>query len=135
MVVYTKQGELLLMQRADDSNFWQSVTGTLETGETPLQTARRELEEETGISGVELLDCNYSAVFEIRPQWRYRYVPGTTHNREHVFLAELEEASPVVLQPDEHLAYRWIEVSSALPQLWSSTNREAVEQFVLPRLG
>ena len=122
------------MQRADDASFWQSVTGTLEAGEAPLDTARRELQEETGLSGVDLVDCNYSALFEIRPQWRYRYVPGTTHNREHVFLAEFAETVPVQLQPDEHLAYRWVEIPEALSELWSATNREAVEKFVVPRL-
>ena len=134
VVIYTLQSELLLLQRADDADFWQSVTGTLETGESPAETAVRELREETGISGVPLLDCNHSAMFEIRPQWRYRYEPGTTHNKEHVFLAELPQAVPVVLQPDEHLDYRWLGLPQAVEQMWSVTNRDAVTKFVEPRL-
>lgn len=134
VVVYTLQAELLMLQRADDAEFWQSVTGTLEAGETPAQTALRELEEETGISGVALHDCQHSAMFEIRSQWRYRYEPGTTHNREHVFLAELPGTVPIVLQPDEHLSYRWLSLQQALEQMWSATNRDAVKNFVEPRL-
>ena len=134
VVIYTPQAEILLLQRADDTNFWQSVTGTMEANETPLQTAERELLEETGLSGLDLIDCQHSAIFEIRPQWRYRYPPGTTHNREHVFIAELPAAVDVVLQPDEHLDFRWVVLPDALEQLWSATNRDAVEKFVEPRL-
>ncbi len=134
VVVYTLEAELLLLQRADDADFWQSVTGSMEAGEEPAETAARELYEETGLKDLPLLDCQYSAMFEIRPQWRCRYEPGTTHNREHVFLAELPQAVPVLLQPDEHLDYRWLKLPEALQQLWSATNREAVKQFVEPRL-
>ena len=39
-------GRVLMLQRRDDSDFWQSVTGSLEAGETPLQAARREVLED-----------------------------------------------------------------------------------------
>jgi len=120
------------MQRADDPDFWQSVTGSLDEGELPAQAAVRELEEETGLTGIPLKDCAYSAKFEIRPRWRHRYPPGTTHNLEHVFLAELASAEAIVLQPREHLDFCWLPVAQALDKLWSETNREAVSRFVLP---
>jgi dATP pyrophosphohydrolase len=41
--------EFALLKRADDG-FWQAVTGGGEDLETPLDAARRETEEETGIS-------------------------------------------------------------------------------------
>ena len=49
VVIYTKQLDILLLSRADKSNFWQSVTGSLEQDESPIQTAKREVLEETGI--------------------------------------------------------------------------------------
>ena len=36
------------MERADKTGFWQSVTGSVEGDETPLQAAIREVHEETG---------------------------------------------------------------------------------------
>ena len=42
-------GHVLLLERADREGFWQSVTGSLEDGETPVQAALREVAEETGI--------------------------------------------------------------------------------------
>ncbi|MGO2167308.1 NUDIX domain-containing protein, partial [Pseudoalteromonas sp.] len=49
VVIYKKSKDFLLIQRADDANFWQSVTGGIDEGEKPLETAYRELLEETGI--------------------------------------------------------------------------------------
>ncbi len=60
-VVYNCAGQVLVMQRNDDPDFWQSVTGTLELGEKPIETALREVLEETCIdiieSAYQLVDC------------------------------------------------------------------------------
>ena len=135
VVVYTLQHEVLLLQRADDPDFWQSITGSLDPGEIPAQTAVRELQEETGICDVELIDCQYQAWFSIRPEWRHRYPPGTTRNLEHVFIAELPQRLPITLQPSEHLSSKWVSPDQALTTLWSETNRKALEKFALPRLN
>ena len=50
IVIYTTGGEFLLMERRKPPGFWQSVTGSLEWGETADEAARRELIEETGIT-------------------------------------------------------------------------------------
>jgi dATP pyrophosphohydrolase len=39
----------LLIERADKAGYWQSVTGSREGSETLLETARREVLEETGL--------------------------------------------------------------------------------------
>ena len=50
VVIHTPQREVLLINRADAGNFWQSVTGSKdEPGESFLDTAVREVAEETGI--------------------------------------------------------------------------------------
>lgn len=137
VVVFTTQGQVLVLQRADDPDFWQSVTGSLDLGELPPDAAARELFEETGIdssdAGVELIDCVFSDQFTIREQWRYRYPPGTTHNREHVFLASLADCKPITINPAEHLNSRWLSLNDAIAICWSATNRQAIEQFVAPR--
>ena len=46
VVIHTANKSCLLIQRADDPNFWQSVTGALEDGEMPIETAYREVAEE-----------------------------------------------------------------------------------------
>ena len=49
VVLYDQHHRVLLLQRKDDPTFWQSVTGALEEGELPAETARREVAEEIGI--------------------------------------------------------------------------------------
>jgi len=51
VVIHTPRGEVLLLRRRQPADFWQSVTGSLEWGESTAQAARRELAEETGFAG------------------------------------------------------------------------------------
>ena len=46
IVIYTVGGEFLLLERRRPPGFWQSVTGSLEWGETADDAARRELVED-----------------------------------------------------------------------------------------
>ena len=50
VLLHDGAGHVLLLERADRAGFWQSVTGSLEDGETPVQAALREVAEETGIT-------------------------------------------------------------------------------------
>jgi dATP pyrophosphohydrolase len=129
VVVYTASGDVLMLQRREPPDFWQSVTGSLETGESPQQAARRELFEETGIDE-EVVDCRCAAEFAILPAWRRQYAPGTASNREHRFRLELEGAVDIRLDPREHMAYRWLPHAEAAALASSSTNREAILDYV-----
>ena len=54
VVIYAKDtNRVLMLQRQDDPDFWQSVTGTIESGETPKNTAIRELWEEVRLEILE----------------------------------------------------------------------------------
>ena len=48
-VVLEPNGRVLVLERSDVPGAWQFPQGGLDDGETPLQAARREVEEETGI--------------------------------------------------------------------------------------
>jgi len=87
VVIHTPDLQVLLLERADRPGFWQSVTGSQNEGETLVQTAQREVSEETGLdaSRCELADWAKQNEFEIYQRWRGRYAPGITHNTEHVF--------------------------------------------------
>jgi dATP pyrophosphohydrolase len=131
-VVYNRTGQVLVMQRNDDPKFWQSVTGTLEQGEKPIQTALREVLEETSIdiieSAYQLIDCQKINTYEIRDRWKHRYPPGTPYNTEHVFAVEVANHQGIVLT--EHSAYLWLDKPSAMQKVWSDTNREAISLYV-----
>lgn len=70
VVIYAKDtGRVLMLQRRDDPDFWQSVTGSLEEGETASQAAMREVKEEVAIDvaseQLTLIDCQRTVEFEI----------------------------------------------------------------------
>ena len=120
---------MLLIERADHPGYWQSVTGSQEHGETLVETATREVLEETGVDpdrygGVR--DWQLCNVYEIYRQWRHRYPPGTTHNMEHVFGLELPSELAVALAPAEHTAWCWLPAVEAAARCFSWSNREAI---------
>lgn len=132
VVIHTPALEVLLIERADRPGFWQSVTGSLDREDEPLEeTARRELFEETGIVAPALVDWRLSNVYEIYPVWRHRYAPGVTHNTEHVFSVCVPEGTPVRLNPREHLQHAWLPYLEAADRCFSPSNAEAILQ--LPR--
>lgn len=130
VVVYTPDLDVLLIERADFPEHWQSVTGSQEPGETLVQTATRELCEETGIDANAyggVVDWGMQNDFEIFKQWSGRYPPGTTHNTEHVFGLRVPERVPVTLAPREHLRHAWLPWREAAAHCFSWTNRAAIE--------
>jgi dihydroneopterin triphosphate diphosphatase len=133
VVIHTADLQVLLLERADRPGFWQSVTGSQDTGETLPQTARREVREETGLEAdrFELIDWARQNQYEIYPRWRGRYAPDVTHNTEHVFSLRIPAIVPVKLAPREHLRFMWLPWRDAADKVFSWSNADAIRE--LPR--
>jgi dihydroneopterin triphosphate diphosphatase len=139
VVIHTPALEVLLIERADKAEFWQSVTGSKDAPDEPLiETCVREVEEETGIvigspgiPAAALKDWQLANVYEIYPVWRHRYAPGVTHNTEHVFGLRVPAGTPVRLAPREHTRYEWLPWREAADRCFSPSNAEAI--LHLPR--
>jgi dATP pyrophosphohydrolase len=131
VVIYTTALDVLLIERADYPNYWQSVTGSVEWGEAIPLTAQREVAEETGIDATQysLTDWGVQNQYEIYAHWRHRYPPHTTHNDEHVFGLCLPHRVPVTLAPREHLNYQWLPWQLAAEKVFSPSNQMAILQL------
>jgi dATP pyrophosphohydrolase len=119
--------EFLLLKRTEShGGFWQSVTGSLEEGETHEQAAVREIYEETGIRprADELIELGVINVFEIAPQWRAKYAPGVTENEEVCFALKVDKCE-VRIDPAEHEQHAWVNQETAKGMLYWESNKRA----------
>jgi dATP pyrophosphohydrolase len=133
VVIFTEGADarqyLLLRRIRGHGGFWQSVTGSLEDGETHAEAAVREVHEETGIRCAEkdLIDLNLVNRFEISPIWRARYAPGVTHNEEVCFALKVEKCE-IRVDSLEHEEYAWATYKEAASLLyWNSSKRAFAE--------
>jgi dATP pyrophosphohydrolase len=128
VVIHTADLQILLLERAKHPGYWQSVTGSREQDESFSDTACREVAEETGliVQTAQLRVWPGENVYEIMPEWRHRYAPDVTHNRERVFSLCLASACDVMLSPSEHRAWRWLPALEAAEACFSASNRDAI---------
>jgi dATP pyrophosphohydrolase len=141
VVIHSAELDVLLIARADMPGYWQSVTGSKDTPDEPLEaTAIREVAEETGIvigsaevPHERLRDWGLVNVYDIYPQWQHRYAAGVTKNTEHVYGLCVPRAIPVTLDPREHVAHLWLPWREAVNRCSSGSNAEAIMH--LPRFA
>jgi dATP pyrophosphohydrolase len=129
VVIHTADLQVLIMERAGWTDFWQSVTGSVASEAEPWRnTAVREVREETGLDATryELRDWGIENRFEIFKKHQSRYAPGVTHNLERVFSMVLPGPLAVTLDPAEHLRYQWLPWREAAALTLSWTNRDAI---------
>lgn len=122
---------MLRLLRREPAGFWQSVTGSLLADEAHLKAALREVREETGLDASSgLTDSAIINHYPIHPAWRHRYAPEVTTNTEHVFGLLLPERVDIVLDPAEHVDYRWLPREQAAELAGSTTDRAAILALV-----
>jgi dihydroneopterin triphosphate diphosphatase len=128
VVIHSPDFQILLLERAAHPGYWQSVTGSREGDEALIDTAVREVAEETGIAVTrgQLDDWQSTNTYEIFPEWRHRYAPGVTQNTEHVFSLEVPRDTPVRTAPGEHLDHCWLPLTEAAAKVFSWSNRDAI---------
>jgi dihydroneopterin triphosphate diphosphatase len=132
VVIYTRQLDVLLLERADHPGFWQSVTGSLQAVDESLAAAcLREVREETGwvADAADLADWQLQHRYAIYAHWRHRYDAQVTHNIEHVFGLAIAHRFEPTLAPGEHLRHRWLPWREAADACFSWTNAQAIRRL------
>lgn len=119
-----------MLRRHSPFDFWQSVTGSLDTSEGPYDAAQRELSEETGLKEEgDLVDTGVSRQFTIDPRWLDRYPPGVTENTEYEWRYKLPKTMDIQINEEEHSAYCWLPLEDAIDTVWSWTNKAALRDL------
>lgn len=103
---------LMMLRRPDQGLWWSSVTGMAEPGESPEETAHRELREEAGLSGT-LRPLELTHAFWVDPRLIGLPEGEPRFNQESCFHVEVAPEAEVRLAPEEHSEFRWCSIQEA----------------------
>jgi dATP pyrophosphohydrolase len=122
-----KDWKILLLKRADNlkiyPGIWQVITGTMEEGEKAIDTAKREINEETGIDVSNIYTVPYVTSFFNAQKDSVNFSPvfGMITKRENVIISEehsdcgwftLQECDKMLVLPSHneanHIFYDYI---------------------------
>ena len=130
VVLFSKQKVLLLQYATgqkegewDLQGHWDFPKGHVDKGETEIETATRELEEETGIKNIILLD-NFRKTINYKIQKRDRKI-----SKEVVFFIATTAETEINLS-HEHVDYGWFDFTSALKQLTYDNARSVLSEAI-----
>lgn len=104
--IYKKEGQIFICAvHNEKSNEWGLPKGTPENSETPFETAKRELQEETGIKEFEIIGGKtFSEKYSFEQD-------GVMHNKENIYLIaevkEMIEKDPSIDSKD----MKWININ------------------------
>ena len=124
VIVIDEHGAVLLLRgfdpaRPERGSWWFTPGGGLDDGESPVDAARRELFEETGLRVDELGDVR----FERDTTFEFELV--TYHQHEHYFVVHTERFEPT------RDAWSEIELRSVLEHRWWTAAELATTDAVI----
>lgn len=113
LIVAKDTKNFLLLHRSQKPIVWSILTGTMDVeGETPLQTVKREIEEEINLDSNKVKDIKKVGVIE------------TPKKLFHVFVGFLDKQIDLNLKLDENDEFKWTNVEnipSPMHKRWEKT--------------
>jgi 8-oxo-dGTP pyrophosphatase MutT (NUDIX family) len=119
--LWSKQWQVLLVQH--HSGYWAFPKGHQELGETPLETAERELFEETGLN-VE----TYLSTEAYSEHYFFRHHQELINKKVDYFIAKV--SGKVVLQQEEIQACQWLPLNEAVKQITFEAGKSLCSQVI-----
>src|SRR3990172_916918 len=106
--------EYILLKRKLHWKGWEFPKGKIESKETKLDAAKRELKEETGLKLIRIKKFNFSGEYLYEKPMKDR--PGLVGQTFSLFAAEVKKGK-VKLDKKEHAGHRWFSFSDAEKKL------------------
>jgi len=100
----------LVLQYAYASRHWDFPRGGVEPGESDLDTAYREIEEETGLKDLQVIEG-----FSETSSWNFKHEGQLVFKEAIYFIAETKTKD--IKLSSEHIQYRWLMADQVIRQL------------------
>lgn len=123
---HVSSGKILLLRRSSDAEFaasiWDDIGGRMKDFETPEETLRREVHEETGIQDINIL----------KPIDVSHYYRGdrSVENQMIVINYWCQTTTKKVKMSLEHNDFKWVYPEEALILIEDSSLRYSIKRFI-----
>jgi 8-oxo-dGTP pyrophosphatase MutT (NUDIX family) len=137
IITFRKEGQgILYLLLHHGGSYWNFPKGRQEGLETEMQSALRELQEETGIINIKIIEgfrdeYDYDFDFEIEDG-----VKEKVYKNAIFFLGEV--ADDKVKISDEHIDFGWFDYETALKRMFHQEGQNSLKkahQFLLKKQG
>ena len=137
IIIFKREGQsirYLLLHHGGE--YWNFPKGRQEKDETEIESALRELQEETGISDIKIIEgfrdeYDYDFDSEVRSGERKK-----VYKTAIFFLGEVKDQTVKI--SDEHLDFGWFDFDTALKRMFYQEGQNSLKrakQFLLKQQG
>jgi len=120
-VLFIKEKESTYLLLQYEAKHWDFPKGNIEKGETDLQTVKREIEEETSIKDIEIIQD-----FKEIMQYHFKF-EGELINKTVVYYLAKTKSKEVKIS-FEHIGFEWLPYDKALEKLSFKNAKDILEK-------
>ena len=120
-VVFRKDKEPIYLLLHYEAKHWDFPKGNVEKNETDTETVKREIEEETGIKDIEIVED-----FKERMHYFYKFKKELISKEVVFYLAETKNKQ--VKLSFEHIGFKWLPYTEAIEQLTYKNAKEILKK-------
>lgn len=120
IALFNHENKVFVGERIDTPGAWQMPQGGVDPGETPQQTALRELAEEVGTNNVEIIETAKQTIcYDLPEPTRSRLWNGKYRGQEQTWVAARykgkdHEINLNAFDPPEFTNWQWIELERTI---------------------